>query len=174
MCKPGICRLSEYSKIEVVFWPKFMTEPYSESRASQVSVKVETAAEGVAMTFLRGFPDILWEAGFRNLNHCLSDTAMALFGPRNVARPDLRKTLSPDRHKAAIRRVRSISRCSIVIGSNSIVRRRIETLPFENFERSFVACKWKLNVPKRKKKDERELRTLEENIRLAKKRLVVL
>ncbi len=34
-------------KIEVVFWPKFMTSRIP-SRASQVSVKVETAAEGVS------------------------------------------------------------------------------------------------------------------------------
>ncbi len=101
---------------------------------------------------------------------------MALFGPRNVARPDLHgKTLSPDERKAAIRRVESDLS---LLYSDRLKLNRQKT------DRDLALRKLRTELRRvqveieraeaEEKKDERELRTLEENIRLAKKRLVVL
>ena len=101
---------------------------------------------------------------------------MALFGPPTISRPDPHgKTLSPDERKAAIRRVES---------DLSILYSERLKLNRQKSDRDMALRKLRTELRRiqieieraeaQAKKDEVELRTLEENIRLAKKRLITL
>ncbi|MGB2791820.1 MAG: hypothetical protein IPJ67_02630 [Candidatus Moraniibacteriota bacterium] len=124
-----------------------------------------------------GIPDILlgsWEVSIGLLFSLDFLGIMSLFGPRITARPDIHgKALSPDERKAAIRRVESDLS---LFYSDRLKLNRQKT------DRDLALRKLRTELRRiqveieraeiQAKKDEVELRTLEENIRLAKKRLV--
>lgn len=101
---------------------------------------------------------------------------MALFGPRITARPDVHgKTLSPSERKAAIRRVESD--LSILYSERLKLERRKTDRDLALRKLRTELRRVQVDIERaeaEEKKDERELRSIEESIRLAKKRLVVL
>ncbi len=99
---------------------------------------------------------------------------MAIFGPRIIAQPDIHgKTLSSNERKATIRRVESD--LSLLYSARLKLNR-------QKTDRDLALRKLRMELRRiqveiehaeiQAKKDEVELRTIEENIRLAKKRLV--
>lgn len=107
---------------------------------------------------------------------CCSLSPMALFGPRITARPDMHgKTLSPNERKAAIRRVESDLS---LLYSDRLKLERQKTdrdLALRKLQTELRRIQVEIERAEAQgKKDDAELRTIEESIRLAKKRLVVL
>lgn len=103
-------------------------------------------------------------------------SVMTLFGPKNGARPDSHgKILSLAERKAAIRRVET--ELSILSSERLKLNRQKTDRDLElrkaRDQRRRLDVEIE-NLEKQAKKDEVNLRDVEENIRLAKKRLVVL
>lgn len=101
---------------------------------------------------------------------------MSLFGPKNTLRPDPHgKTLSDAERKALVRRVES--ELSILYSERLKLNRRKTDRDLElrklrsELRRVEVEIE---NLEKESKKHDTELRTVEENIRLSKKRLITL
>lgn len=99
-----------------------------------------------------------------------------LFGPKNTSRPDSHgKTLSDTERKALIRRIES--ELSILYSERMKLNRRKTDRDLElrklrsEVRRVEVEIE---NLEKESKKHDVELRAIEENIRLSKKRLVML
>jgi hypothetical protein len=101
---------------------------------------------------------------------------MTLFGPRSSGQPDPHgKTPSPVERKAAIRRVESD--LSILYSERLKLGRQKTDRDLELRKLREQLRRIQVDIEKstvQAKKDDSELRTIEENIRLAKKRLVIL